>query len=248
MGATPRGISPSIGASMRIVVSMLVVLLAVPAMAQQPTAPPSQQAPPRLEPVVIEGVRVPADRTRTDQEASEELSRVPGGTAVIDQTTIEQTRGANLKDVLDFVPGVMIRPRFGAADESQLSIRGSGLRDNFHLRGVNVLLDGFIYGQADGFSDFESLELLTTKRIEVYKGANSLRFGGFTLGGAINLVTKTGYDEGLLGLRSEAGSFGYWQKHIATRQVYGPLDLYASYTDTELQGYREHSDQIRNRF
>jgi len=47
---------------------------------------------------------------------------------------IEQTRAANLKDVLDFVPGVMIRPRFGAADESQLSIRGSGLRNNFHLR------------------------------------------------------------------------------------------------------------------
>jgi len=142
---------------MRIVVSILVVFLAVPALAQQPTAPPAPQTPPRLEPVVVEGVRVPSDRRRTDQEASEELSRVPGGTAVVDQPMIEQTRAANLKDVLDFVPGVMIRPRFGAADESQLSIRGSGLRNNFHLRGVNILIDGFVYGQADGFSDFESL-------------------------------------------------------------------------------------------
>src|SRR5439155_20753681 len=247
VGATPRGIPASIGAYMRIVVSMLILLLPVPAMAQPPAAPPSQQAPPRLEPVVVEGVRVPADRTRTDQEASEELSRVPGGTAVVDQTTIEQTRGANLKDVLDFVPGVMIRPRFGAADESQLSIRGSGLRNNFHLRGINVLIDGFIYGQADGFSDFESLELLTTKRIEIYKGANALRFGGLTLGGAINLVTKTGNDEGLIGLRSEGGSFGYAKNHLATGQVYGPFDVYASFTDLELQGYRDHSDQIRHR-
>ncbi len=159
---------------MRVVVAVLIVLLAVPALAQPPSAPPGQQSPPRLEPVVVEGVRVPADRTRTDQEASEELSRVPGGTAVIDQKAIEQTRGANLRDVLDFVPGVMIRPRFGAADESQLSIRGSGLRNNFHLRGINILIDGFIYGQADGFSDFEALELWTTKRIEVYKGANAL--------------------------------------------------------------------------
>jgi iron complex outermembrane receptor protein len=55
-----------------------------------------------------------------------------------------------LQDVLDFVPGVLIRPRFGAADESQLSIRGSGLRNNFHLRGVNVLLDGFPYGRLFG--------------------------------------------------------------------------------------------------
>src|SRR4029450_851764 len=108
--------------------AMLIVLLAVPALAQQPIAPPSPQTPPRLEPVVVEGTKVPADRTRTDQEANEELSRVPGGTAIVDQKTIEQTRGANLRDALDFVPGVMIRPRFGAADESQLSIRGSGLR------------------------------------------------------------------------------------------------------------------------
>ena len=113
---------------------------------------------------------------------------------------------------------------------------------------INVLLDGFVYGQADGFSDFESLELLTTKRVEVYKGANALRFGGYTLGGAVNLVTKTGYDEGLLGVRSEAGSFGFLKNHLATGQVYGPFDLYASYTDVELQGYREHSRQIRHRF
>ena len=232
---------------MRIFVCTLIVLLAVPALAQQPTTPPAQQAPPRLEPVVVEGTKVPADRTRTDQEAAEELSRVPGGTEVIDQKTIEQTRGANLKDVLDFVPGVMIRPRFGAADESQLSIRGSGLRNNFHLRGINILIDGFIYGQADGFSDFESLELLTTKRIEIYKGANALAYGGYTLGGAINLVSKTGYDAGLVEVRSEAGSFGFLKNYIGTGQVYGPFDIYAAFADTELDGYRDHSEQVRRR-
>src|SRR5437773_9393209 len=147
----------------------------------------------------------------------------------------------------DFVPGVLIRPRFGAADESQLSIRGSGLRNNFHLRGVNVLLDGFLYGNADGFSDFESLELLSTKYIEVYKGANALRFGANSLGGALNLVTKTGYDAGLLELRSEAGSFGFLKNQLATGQVYGPFDVYLGFTDTELDGYRDHSEQTRRR-
>ena len=225
----------------RALAAFLVLLLTTPALAQQPTPPP------RLEPVVVESAKVPPDRTRTDEEAREDLSRVPGGTAVIDQKTIEQSRAANLKDVLDFVPGVMIRPRMGAADESQLSIRGSGLRNNFHLRGINVLIDGFIYGQADGFADFESLELLTTKRIEIYKGANALAYGGYTLGGAINLITKTGYDAGLLELRSEAGSFGFAKNYIGTGQVYGPLDLYAAFTDTELQGYRDHSEQIRRR-
>jgi iron complex outermembrane receptor protein len=224
-----------------ILFALLLLFVAVPAFAQQ-------TPPPTLPPVVVESPRAVPERRQTEEQAREEIQRVPGGVDLIPQKAIEESRAANLKDVLDFTPGVLIRPRFGAADESQLSIRGSGLRDNFHLRGVNVLLDGFVYGQADGFSDFESLELLATKRIEVYKGANALRFGGFTLGGAINLVTKTGYDEGLLGVRHEFGSFGFSKQHLATGQVYGPFDLYASYTDTRLQGYREHSDQIRNRF
>jgi iron complex outermembrane receptor protein len=221
---------------------MVVLLLAAPAAAQPP--PTSE---PRLPPVIVEGVRVPEERTAPEEQVREEIRRVPGGVDVVGEQQIKDSRASNLQDVLEFVPGVWIRPRMGAADESQLSIRGSGLRNNFHLRGVNVLLDGFPYGNADGFSDFESLELLDTKRIEVYKGANALRFGGNTLGGALNLVTKTGYDAGSIEARSEAGSFGFFKHHLATGQVHGPFDLYLGLTGVDLDGYRDHSDQVRRR-
>lgn len=227
--------------------SLLTLLLAVPASGQPPSGQPAPAEPPTLPPVVVEGARLPDERTITEEQAREELRRVPGGAEVVGERQIEESRASNLQDVLEMVPGVWIRPRFGAADESQLSIRGSGLRNNFHLRGVNVLLDGFPYGNADGFSDFESLELLDTKRVEVYKGANALRFGGNTLGGAINLVTKTGADAGTVEIRSEAGSFGFFKNHLATGRVYGPFDVYIGLTDVELDGYREHSDQLRRR-
>jgi iron complex outermembrane recepter protein len=212
----------------------------------------AQEAPPtRLPPVVIEGPRIVPElipeRLRNETEARDLLQRTPGGVSLVGTQEIRESRGANLKDVLDFVPGVLIRPRFGAADESQLSIRGSGLRNNFHLRGVNVLIDGFSYGNADGFSDFEALELLSTKWIEVYKGSNALRFGANTLGGAINLVTKTGYDASPLELRSEIGSFDFFKNHIATGHVIGPFDLYVGFTDTELNGFRDYSEQVRRR-
>jgi iron complex outermembrane receptor protein len=201
--------------------------------------------------VVVRDVALPSelvpDRLRSEEEARREIERIPGGTAIVGSQEIEASRAANLKDVLDFVPGVLVRPRFGAADESQLSIRGSGLRNNFHLRGINVLIDGFTYGNADGFSDFESLELLSTKYIEVYKGANALRFGANSLGGAIDLVTKTGYDAGLLELRSEAGSFDFFKNYIASGQALGPFDYYIGFADTRLNGYREHSEQTRQR-
>jgi iron complex outermembrane receptor protein len=223
-----------------MVPAVALVLAALPAAAQTPP-------PVTLPPVVVEGSRVPEERTRTETEAREELRRVPGGTEVVGQRMIEESRAANLKDALDFVPGVFVAPRFGAADESQISIRGSGLRSNFHLRGVTILLDGFPYGNADGFSDFESLDLLFTKRLEVYKGANALRFGGYTLGGAINFVSKTGYDTPLGEVRSEAGSWGFIKNYLGTGQVYGPFDLYVGVSDTEINGYREHADQIRRR-
>jgi iron complex outermembrane receptor protein len=194
----------------------------------------------------VEGTRLPAERTATEQEAREELQRTPGAVDLITEEQIREGRAANLKDVLDFTPGVLIRPRFGS-DESQISIRGSGLRNNFHLRGLNILIDGFPYGNADGFSDFEALELLTTKRIEVYRGASALRFGGNTLGGAINLISKTGLDAGLFELRSEAGSFGYFKNYIGTGQVHGPLDVYVGLSDTELEGFRDHAEQNRRR-
>ncbi|MGH7964774.1 MAG: TonB-dependent receptor family protein [Candidatus Binatia bacterium] len=200
-----------------------------------------------LPPVIVEGAPITSERTRSEEEARQELERIPGGVALVGAEEIQQSRAANLKDVLDFVPGVLIRPRFGAADESQLSVRGSGLRNNFHLRGINILLDGFPYGNADGFSDFESLELLSTKRIEVYKGANALRFGANSLGGAINLVTKTGYDNEELELRSEGGSFGFHKTQVATGQEYGPFDVYFGLTNTELDGFRDHSEQARRR-
>ena len=224
-----------------LIAGAAVLAVAATAFAQAPASPP------KLAPVVVESSVLPSERTRTEGQAREDIDRTPGGAELVPQKTIEDSRAANLKDVLDFVPGVLIRPRFGAADESQFSIRGSGLRNNFHLRGINVLIDGFPYGNADGFSDFESIELLNTRYIEVFKGANALRFGGNTMGGAINLVSKTGSTAGLIESRVEGGSYGFFKGYLATGQVYGPLDLYASFSDTELQGYREHGEQTRYR-
>jgi iron complex outermembrane receptor protein len=180
-------------------------------------------------------------------ETREQLQLVPGSTALITASQLRSTRQANMKDVLGFVPGVYVQPRFGAADESQISIRGSGLRNNFHARGVNVLVNGMPYRNADGFTDFESLELLTADAIAVYKGANALRFGGSTLGGAIDLQTKTGYTAPRLGAFVEGGAFGYTKAQVETGGARDGKDFYASYAHTSLGGFRDWSGQSRDR-
>jgi uncharacterized glyoxalase superfamily protein PhnB len=88
--------------------------------------------------------------------------------------------------------GVLIRPRFGAADESQLSIRGSGLRNNFHLRGVNVLLDGFPYGNADGFSEFIKKVFDAEEKLIVRNPDESIMHAEFALNGGTILFGQAG--------------------------------------------------------
>ncbi len=197
-------------------------------------------------PVEMPGITV-IGSTGDYLKVKQQMSQIPGSVALVNSQDIQKTRQANLRDVLRFVPGVWTQSRFGAADESQLSVRGSGLRNNFHLRGINLLVNGMPYRNADGFTDFESLELLTTSNIQVYKGGNSLRYGGATLGGAVNLETKTGYSSNPIQAYGSGGSFNYYKYQLSTGQVLGDNNYYASYAKTNLGGFREYSSQWRDR-
>ncbi|MGH7563887.1 MAG: TonB-dependent receptor family protein, partial [Gemmatimonadota bacterium] len=94
---------------------------------------------------------------------------------------------------------------------------------------------------------FESLELLTASNIQVYKGGNALRFGGSTLGGAINIETRTGYTAERFRVFGQGGSYGFLKGQLSSGDVLGPFDYYASYAHTSLDGYREFAEQRRDR-
>ena len=198
------------------------------------------------EAVAIAGLTVIGSREELDQTRIQ-MREIAGAVSLLEPADIRQTRQTTFKDVLMFTPGVFAQPRFGAADESQFSIRGSGLRNNFHLRGVNILVNGMPYRLADGFTDFETLELLTTDNIQVYKGANALRYGGSTLGGAVNFETKTGDTSEPLELYAQGGSFGFSKFQVASGQVLGDFNYYASYARTDVGGFRDYADQTRDR-
>ncbi len=197
-------------------------------------------------PILMEGLAAIGSPGELD-EVRARMREVPGSVDLIEEEELRRTRQTNFADVLRFTPGVYAQSRFGAADELQLSIRGSGLRNNFHLRGVNVLVNGMPYRNADGFTDFESLEILTAANVQVYKGGNALRYGGGTLGGAINLETRTGYTAAPFGLYAQGGSSGFFKGQVSSGGVFDNIDYYASYARTDLDGFRRHSGQRRDR-
>ncbi len=184
--------------------------------------------------------------TQTPAEARVELSQTPGGTALVDSETYKRGRSSTLKDALDFAPGVFVQPRFGA-EESRLSIRGSGLQRTFHGRGLKLLQDGVPLNLADGGFDFQAVEPLATSHIEIYRGANALEFGSTTLGGAVNFLSYTGHTAPPLGLRLSFGSFDTWHGQVSSGLVIGPADYYLSLSHFSQDGFREHAQQNTQR-
>jgi iron complex outermembrane receptor protein len=180
------------------------------------------------------------------EAAIAEIRQTPGGVAVVDTNEVRKGRATTLKDALDFAPGVFIQPRYGA-EESRISIRGSGIQRTFHGRGIRLLQDGVPLNLADGGFDFQAVEPLASRYIEVYRGANALEFGATTLGGAVNFVSLTGHDAPRLSLRGEYGSFESYRAQFATAGVSGPLDWYASFSHFSQDGFREHSQQNNQR-
>lgn len=174
--------------------------------------------------------------------ARERLDQRAGATALVDGESYRDRRVGTLTDALGYAPGVFVQPRFGA-EEARLSIRGSGLQRTFHGRGLELLQDGSPLNLADGGFDFQAVEPLAARYIEVYRGANALEFGAATLGGAINFVSPTGYDAAPLSLRAEAGAFGYRRGQITLAGVDGRADGYLSLSGLRSDGYRDHAEQ-----
>ncbi len=170
-----------------------------------------------------------------------EIQRTPGGVAIVrGEDYKNSTPAATLKDVLDYVPGVFVQPKWG--EDSRLSIRGSGLSRNFHLRGVQLYMDGIPINTADGYGDFQELDPTAYRYVEVYKGANALRYGAASLGGAINFVTPSGRDAPLAAFSLDLGSFGFARTQAQAAGAKGAWDGFITASGQRADGFRDHSD------
>jgi iron complex outermembrane receptor protein len=183
--------------------------------------------------------RGPSLTVPTTEQARIEVQRTPGAVEVVPDTQFKNSPAQSVKDILDWVPGVWAQPKWG--DDTRLSIRGSGLSRNFHLRGIQLYMDGIPINTSDGYGDFQEIDPTAYRYVEVYKGANALRFGANSLGGAINFVMPTGRDASLFEGRIDAGSFGYLKGQASSGGALGPADYFITGAAQRSDGYREHS-------
>jgi iron complex outermembrane recepter protein len=200
--------------------------------------------------ISAEGVQdeivVSGERRDALADALAEKARRPGNVDVVPYEEYQDRYVATFRDAFALTPGVIMQPVAG--EDGRLSIRGSGLAQNVHLRGVELLLGGVPINAADGFGDFQEFDLLFASHINVLKGGNAFRVGAATLGGAIEVETLTAQNAASpLALRAEGGSFGTSRVNGHASQDFGRFDALVAGTWQRQDGFRDHSQQNNQR-
>ncbi|MFM6961038.1 MAG: TonB-dependent receptor family protein [Polynucleobacter victoriensis] len=182
--------------------------------------------------------------------ARENIKTIPGGASVVDLNQVREGRQSTWSDSLAMAPGVFIQDRFGS-EEARISVRGSALSRTYHSFGIKVLQDGVPVNYADGFFDMQTVDPNASRYVEVLRGPNATTYGATTLGGAINFVAPTGYDNQGIITRAEVGSFAYNKVFASVGGVAKPdlngnvWDYYAAGSQTKQDGFRDHA-QMEN--
>lgn len=192
------------------------------------------------EPLQLDAMQVTAGQQGEVANAQAALQQVPGASNVVDMDKVAQGRVAGVADVLAYQPGVFAQSP--GNEGVKVSIRGSGINrgPGAHASGTHVLLDGLPLTGSGG-TPYELLEPLWISRAEVLRGANGFERGALALGGAVDYISRTGYNAAKLQLRYEAGSHGYQKRSISSGQVLGDVDYYLNLTDSQTDGYQDHA-------
>jgi iron complex outermembrane receptor protein len=106
------------------------------------------------------------------------LARVPAAVSVVTRADIQRAQpGIGIEEALAAVPGLVVNNRYNFALGTRMSIRGFGARAAFGVRGIRVLSDGVPLTMPDGQANLNNIDLTSTGRVEVLRGAASMLYG-----------------------------------------------------------------------
>jgi|GEM_PF-2952544 len=204
----------------------------------------------QLSPIDVRGIaaeHVSASHTAPSlPQAQKKALETAGAVSVLDAERYRNGRAAGQDDVLKLVPGVFVQSD-NAADDTRISIRGSGLSSRSFGRGISSFQDGVPLGRLDSGTTAQLIDVLAYDHIEVLRGANGLILGSPSLGGAINYHSKTGHNASPFTGRLTLGENGYSNTQISAGQVIGAAGYFVSLSSLQVDGFRENqeSDNLR---
>jgi len=149
-------------------------------------------------PILVTGAR-PEGEVESPK-ATAPLLDTPQTVTVVSDQVIRKQNLLTLRDVLSTIPGIT----FGAGEG------GGGYGDSINLRGYSANNDLTVDGMRDS-AQYSRTDPFNLQQVEVYNGANSVFNGSGSVGGTINLVTKTPRAEDLTIVQGAIGTDDYFR-------------------------------------
>ncbi|WP_146907801.1 TonB-dependent receptor domain-containing protein [Arenimonas daejeonensis] len=160
----------------------------------------------------LDGIEVTGERVSkpSSPKYTEALLDTPQTITVVDKATMDQQGLLGLRDILSTLPGIT----FGAGEG------GGGYGDSINLRGFSANADITVDGVRDS-AQYSRTDNFNLDALELINGANSVYSGAGSVGGNINLVSKTAMLEDFNVVTVGAGTDSYGRITADSNQVIG---------------------------
>jgi outer membrane cobalamin receptor len=156
---------------------------------------------------------------------------------VVTRKEIEKKQPASLADALSSELGISEISQIGTLGSlSTLSMRGGS--DNE----VRILMDGVpVNAPSNGRVDISNINMEYVERIEIMRGGSSYLYGGNSVGGVINIITKRPHSDSL-SVKTNVGSFDFKTMNLSGAKYFEKNYLYFSLDGKDTLGWRKNSD------
>jgi len=180
-----------------------------------------------------------------------EKEQIAGNVQTITSQAIKDSHATSLGDLMGSkLQSVMVNDYQGNPFQMDINYRGFSASPQVGTpQGLSVFLDGVRVNEPFGdVVNWDLVPLEALSGIDVFPGSNPL-FGLNTLGGALSLRTKNGFDDTGANLRFLGGSWGRVKGEASAGWNNGAVGGFLSFTGFDEDGWRDNSpSQVQQGF
>jgi len=200
------------------------------AYAAQSSSGTSDQDVQQMREYVISDTRLPA--------LQRDSYSVPAKITVITAKDIQKLGARTIQEAMQYATGIVMYNEVGNAFEHRIDLRGF---NSTPTPSISVFLDGMRVNEPSFNSiNWDLIPFETIERIEIIPGPQAI-FGQNSLGGTINIVTKTGAATRQVTSEVAFGSFAHSRFNVNASGPVGKFNYYLNATQESESGFRDES-------